>query len=326
MSCITLSRSRAHGARLLALLLGMLLWFGALTPAVAQQKPNADLNQELQRQFELLQETSAQNKRRLKSAERAAKRSNASETVSPNLVASGQAQAAPAATNDASGAGAQSANGRDPHELNPTLKVGLLLLLLGLLPAILVSVTSFMRIVIVLGFVRQALGTQSLPPNQVIIGLSLFLCLFTMGPTMQKIDQVAVQPYLAGQLNDFETVKAAEQPIRDFMARHTRAEDLKLFVGLSQNTKPKTLADVSTWVLIPSFMLSELRTAFLMGALVYLPFVLVDLIVSTVLMSMGMMMVPPAMIAMPIKLLLFVLVDGWTLVVGSLARSIMAGG
>lgn len=275
---------------------------------------------EAERQLRLIQEPSASTKRARASRKSREATSGAATTSAqdqPVTLSAAGAAAGPATSQDPLG-------GRDPQSLNPTLKVGLLLLLLGLLPAILVSVTSFMRIVVVLGFVRQALGTQSLPPNQVLIGLSLFLCLFTMGPTIQKIEAAAVTPYMAGELNDFEAIKAAEAPLRDFMVKHTRAQDLKLFVGLSQQTKPKSLAEISTFVLIPSFMLSELRTAFLMGALIYLPFVLVDLVVSTVLMSMGMMMVPPAMIAMPIKLLLFVLVDGWTLVVGSLARSIMA--
>lgn len=276
-------------------------------------------NAELERQLRLIQEPSTSTKRA-----RASRKTREATAAA----ATAQAQDQPVTLSAVGAAGAATSQdplgGRDPQSLNPTLKIGFLLLLLGLLPAILVSVTSFMRIVVVLGFVRQALGTQSLPPNQVLIGLSLFLCLFTMGPTIQKIEAAAVTPYMAGELNDFEAIKAAEAPLRDFMVKHTRAQDLKLFVGLSQQTKPKSLAEISTFVLIPSFMLSELRTAFLMGALIYLPFVLVDLVVSTVLMSMGMMMVPPAMIAMPIKLLLFVLVDGWTLVVGSLARSIMA--
>ena len=210
--------------------------------------------------------------------------------------------------------------------LVPALKLTLILLALGLLPAAIISVTSFTRIVIVLGFVRQALGTQSLPPNQVILGLSLFLCLFTMAPTLGEVREVAVEPYMAGQMTDMEALEAGVQPMRKFMARHTRPEELRLFVGMTQNTKPKNFDEISTLVLIPSFMLSELRTAFIMGALIYLPFIIIDLVTASVLMAMGMMMVPPAMISLPIKLLLFVLVDGWNLVVGSLARSIMGGG
>ena len=209
--------------------------------------------------------------------------------------------------------------------LVPALKLTLLMLALGLLPAAIMSVTSFTRIVIVMGFVRQALGTQSLPPNQVVIGLSLFLCLFTMAPTMEEMRVEAVEPYMAGQLTDMQALEAGVQPLRRFMAKHTRPEELKLFVGMTQDAKPRNFEEISTLVLIPSFMLSELRTAFIMGALIYLPFIIIDIVTASVLMSMGMMMVPPAMISLPIKLLLFVLVDGWNLVVGSLARSIMGG-
>lgn len=208
-------------------------------------------------------------------------------------------------------------------ELVPTLKVAFLLLGLSLLPALLVSVTSFTRIVIVLGFVRQALGTQSSPPNQVIIGLSLFLCLFTMGPVFTQIDEIAVQPYQAGELNDKEALEAAIEPMRAFMARHTRPDDLALFVSLVQDEKPERFEDVGTTVLIPAFMLSELRTAFIMGAMILIPFLIIDMVVASVLMAMGMMMVPPVMVALPIKLLLFVLADGWNLVVASLATSVM---
>lgn len=210
--------------------------------------------------------------------------------------------------------------------LVPALKLGLMLMLLTLLPAMLVSVTSFTRIVIVLGFTRQALGTQSLPPNQVLLGLSLFLCLFTMAPTFGKIHEQAVTPYMEGKMTDLEMVEAGIQPMRTFMARHTRPEELRLFVSMTQDNKPQNLEEVSTLVLIPSFMLSELRTAFIMGSLIYIPFIIIDIVVASVLMAMGMMMVPPAMISLPLKLLLFVLVDGWNLVVRSLARSIMMGG
>jgi len=215
--------------------------------------------------------------------------------------------------------------GEDAGNLVPGLKLALLMMVLSLLPAALVSVTSFTRIVIVLGFVRQALGTQSLPPNQVLIGLSLFLCLFTMGPTMSQVYDQAVQPYMNEELNDLQAVEAAVVPMRQFMAKHTRPEELKLFVSMTQQSKPQSFDDVGTLVLVPAFMLSELRTAFIMGALIYIPFIIIDIVVASILMSMGMMMVPPAMISLPVKLLLFVLADGWNLVVASLARSIMAG-
>jgi flagellar biosynthetic protein FliP len=210
-------------------------------------------------------------------------------------------------------------------ELVPALKVAFLLMGLSLLPAMLVSVTSFTRIVIVLGFIRQALGTQSSPPNQVIVGLSLFLCLFTMGPVFADIHEQAIEPYQAGQLNDSEALEAAIVPLRSFMARHTRPEDLALFVSMVQDEKPTRFEDVGTTVLVPAFMLSELRTAFLMGALILIPFLIIDMVVASVLMAMGMMMVPPIMVSLPIKLLLFVLADGWNLVVSSVARSVMGG-
>ncbi len=210
-------------------------------------------------------------------------------------------------------------------ELVPALKVAFLLMGLSLLPALLVSVTSFTRIVIVLGFVRQALGTQSAPPSQVIVGLSLFLCLFTMGPVFAEIHSTAVEPYQQGLLSDEEALQEGLQPLRSFMARHTRPEDLALFVSMIQEDKPERFEDVGTTVLVPAFMLSELRTAFLMGALILIPFLIIDMVVASVLMAMGMMMVPPIMVSLPIKLLLFVLADGWNLVVASVARSVMGG-
>lgn len=210
-------------------------------------------------------------------------------------------------------------------ELVPALKVAFLLMGLSLLPALLVSVTSFTRIVIVLGFVRQALGTHSAPPNQVIVGLSLFLCLFTMGPVFAEIHTNAIEPYQSGLLTDEQALEEALGPMRSFMARHTRPEDLALFVSMIQEDKPERFEDVGTTVLVPAFMLSELRTAFLMGALILIPFLIIDMVVASVLMAMGMMMVPPVMVSLPIKLLLFVLADGWNLVVASVARSVMGG-
>lgn len=207
--------------------------------------------------------------------------------------------------------------------LAPVLKLALMLMVLTLLPAILISVTSFTRILVVLGFLKQALGTQTLPPSQVIIGLSLFLCLFTMNPVLTEIYEVAWIPYAAGELTDLQALQLGIEPLRHFMAGHTRPEELRLFLSLTDDTRPESFADVSTFTLIPSFMLSELRAAFIMGALIYLPFIIIDMVVASVLMAMGMMMVPPVMVSLPIKLILFVLADGWNLVVGSLIRSIM---
>lgn len=211
--------------------------------------------------------------------------------------------------------------GGEDGNLAGVLKITFLLLALSLLPAMLVSVTSFTRIVIVLGFLKQALGTQNLPPSQVIIGLSLFLCLFTMSPVISDVHQEVYEPYSRGEMTDMQALESAVVPMRRFMAQHTRPEDLRLFLSMTQDERPSSFEDVSTLTLIPAFMLSELRTAFLMGALLYLPFVIIDLVVSAVLMSMGMMMVPPLMVSLPIKLLLFVLADGWNLVIGSIARS-----
>lgn len=217
--------------------------------------------------------------------------------------------------------------GSKPGEGNlvPAVRLALMLMALTLLPALVLSMTSFTRIVIVMGFVKQALGAQSLPPSQVLMGLSLFLCMFTMAPVMQEVHEQAVTPYMAGQMSDMEAFDAGMKPMRAFMARHTRPEELELFVGMTQSERPQSFDEVSTVVLMPAFMLSELRTAFIMGALIYIPFIVIDLVVASVLMAMGMMMVPPAMISLPVKLLLFVMVDGWALIVGSLARSIMLG-
>lgn len=213
--------------------------------------------------------------------------------------------------------------GQGDGNLVPVLKVAVFLLLLSLLPAILVSMTSFLRILIVLAFLKQALGTQTLPPSQVIVGLSLFLCLFTMSPVLGAIYEDAYVPHQAEELSDAEAVEEVNQIMRDFMAIHTRPQDLELFVSLVSDERPETFADVGTLTLIPAFMLSELRTAFIMGALIFLPFVVIDIVVASVLMAMGMMMVPPVMVSLPIKLLLFVLADGWNLVVTSLVRSLM---
>ncbi len=215
--------------------------------------------------------------------------------------------------------------GGDGGSFAPALRITLLLLALSMLPAMLVSVTSFTRIVVVLGFVKQALGTQSLPPSQVLIGLSLFLTLFTMSPVLQKIQVQAYEPYQAGQLSDEQALQAAIGPLRDFMARHTRPDELRLMLSMTQDDKPKNFKDVSTFALVPAFMLSELRAAFIMGAMIFIPFIVIDLVVASVLMALGMMMVPPAVVSLPIKLILFVLADGWSLVVGSLVRSIMGG-
>jgi flagellar biosynthetic protein FliP len=201
------------------------------------------------------------------------------------------------------------------------LKFFLLLTILSLAPAILMMVTSFVRISIVLSFVRTAMGTQQMPPNQVIVGLALFLSLFVMAPTWQRINTDALQPYLNNQLPADQAFDRGTQPLRDFMFKQVREGDLGLFIHVGGLPRPNTQADVPTYALVPAFMISELKTAFQMGFLVMVPFLVIDIVVSSVLMSMGMMMLPPASISLPFKLLLFVMADGWHLIVHSLITS-----
>jgi flagellar biosynthetic protein FliP len=199
-----------------------------------------------------------------------------------------------------------------------------LLLLVGgitLIPALLFTVTGFTRILIVLGFIRSGLGTPTSPPNQVLVGIALFLTLFVMAPTFNTIKHDAIEPLQAKKISQKEAMKRGEAPLREFMFRQTRTKDLALFVGLAKMKRPKTRADIPTHVLIPSFIISELKTAFQIGFLIFLPFLVIDLVVSSTLMSMGMMMLPPVFISLPFKILLFVLVDGWDLVTRSLVQS-----
>jgi flagellar biosynthesis protein FliP len=200
-----------------------------------------------------------------------------------------------------------------------------ILLLVGgltLIPALIFTVTGFTRILIVLGFIRTAIGTPTAPPNQVLIGIALFLTLFVMKPTLGAIKQDAWDPLQAKKISQTVALKRAEEPLREFMFKQTRQNDIALFVGLAQmRQQPKTRADVPTYVLIPAFIISELKTAFQIGFLIFLPFLVIDLIVASTLMSMGMIMLPPVFISLPFKILLFVLVDGWGLVTESLVRS-----
>ena len=201
------------------------------------------------------------------------------------------------------------------------LEVIVLLTLLTFLPAILVTMTSFTRILIVFHFMRQALGTQEVPSNQILIGLGLFLTMFIMAPVGNAINTAAVQPVMAGKMSATDAVGHAMPPLRDFMLKQTRESDLSLFVELSKAPRPKNPSDLPMKVVIPAFITSEVKTGFQMGFFVFIPFLLIDLVVSTTLLAMGMMQLPPAMISLPFKLLLFVSVDGWSLVVGSLVRS-----
>jgi flagellar biosynthetic protein FliP len=209
----------------------------------------------------------------------------------------------------------------DAPGLAPQLKILALFTILSLLPAIVLTMTSFTRIVIVLGFVRQGVGMQQTPPTQVLVGLSLFLTVFTMSPVLTSIVRDAYAPYAAGTITDAQAFERASAPLKSFMLHQTREADLGLFYDAAHEPAPHTEEEVPLRIAAPAFMVSELTTAFQMGVLVLLPFLVIDLAVSAVLMSMGMMMVPPTTISLPVKLLLFVVVDGWHLLMGSLLRS-----
>nr|WP_320050094.1 flagellar type III secretion system pore protein FliP [uncultured Desulfuromonas sp.] len=212
-------------------------------------------------------------------------------------------------------------NAATPNEVSMAVQILLVLTILSVAPAILLMTTAFVRVVIVLSFIRQAMGTQQMPPNQVIVGLSLFLTFFIMAPVYSVVNEKAVQPYLAGKIDQAQALTEAVTPVRAFMYSQTREKDLALLVDIAGNDQPDTIEDVPTTTLIPAFMLSELNRAFQIGFMVYVPFLVIDMVVASVLMSMGMMMLPPPIISLPFKLLLFVLVDGWGLVVGSLVKS-----
>jgi len=205
--------------------------------------------------------------------------------------------------------------------LNQPISLVLLLGSLSILPGLLIMVTAFTRIVIVLGFTRSALGTQQIPPNQVLIGLALFLTFFVMGPVFSKANHDAVQPLLKGSITQQQAFDRGMEPFREFMLKQVREKDLQLFVDLSGKKAPKTPKDVPTTTLVPAFVISELRAAFLIGFVVFIPFIVIDLVVSAALSAMGMAMLPPSLVSLPFKLLLFVAVDGWYLVVSSLVRS-----
>jgi flagellar biosynthetic protein FliP len=208
-----------------------------------------------------------------------------------------------------------------PPGLAPQLKILALLSLLSILPALVLTMTSFTRAVIVLSFVRQGLGTQQTPPNQVLVGIAMFLTIFTMAPIANTIARDAYEPYAAGSISEMDAMSRAYAPLRGFMLRQTREADLALFYEAARQPLPKTEEEVPAQIATPAFIVSELTTAFQMGVYVLLPFLVIDLAVASILMSMGMMMVPPSTIALPVKLLLFVAVDGWHLLVGSLLRS-----
>ncbi|NLN59123.1 MAG: flagellar type III secretion system pore protein FliP [Deltaproteobacteria bacterium] len=206
-------------------------------------------------------------------------------------------------------------------QMSGLLQLMIFLTLLTLAPAILLMVTSFTRIVVVLSLIRNALGTQQMPPNQVVIGLALFLTLFIMSPVWNRINTDALQPYMEEQISGEQAFERGTAPLKDFMLKQTREKELALFVKISGEKRPEKPADVPLSALVPAFVISELKTAFQIGFMVYLPFMIIDMVVSSILLSMGMMMLPPIIMSLPFKLLLFVLVDGWYLIVGSLVQS-----
>jgi len=210
---------------------------------------------------------------------------------------------------------------QEPGKMAVVLQIFLLMTILSLAPAILIMLTSFTRVVIVLSLLRRALGTMQMPPNQVIIGLALFLTFFIMTPVWHQVNNDALQPYLDEKIDQQQALKNAAEPLRKFMFKQTREKDLALFVGIAKVQRPSNVNDVPTSVLIPSFIISEVKTAFQIGLLLYVPFLIIDMVVASVLLSMGMMMLPPIMISLPFKLMLFVLADGWNLIIGSLVRS-----
>jgi flagellar biosynthetic protein FliP len=211
--------------------------------------------------------------------------------------------------------------GQERQQVSSVLQILALLTMLSLAPALLIMLTSFTRIIIVLGFVRRAMATQEVPPTQILIGLALFLTFFVMAPTWNRIHREAIRPYFANEIGMQQALARAEAPLREFLFNNTRKSDLKLFLSMSGIDRPQGKADVPTYVLVPAFMVSELQTAFLIGFIIYVPFLIIDMVVSSILLSMGMMMLPPVIVSLPFKIILFVLVDGWSLVVGSLVRS-----
>lgn len=209
----------------------------------------------------------------------------------------------------------------DPGAVSTSVKMLLLLTVLSLAPAILILMTSFARIIIVLSFVRTALATQQMPPNQVLVGLALFLTFFIMAPVLQQVNEEALTPLFDEEITLDEAYDRASVPFKEFMSKHTRQKDLELFMRYNQMEKPDTIEEIPLTMMVPAFALSEIKTAFQMGFMIFIPFLVIDMIVASVLMSMGMMMLPPVMISLPFKILLFVLVDGWYLIIQSLLQS-----
>lgn len=210
-----------------------------------------------------------------------------------------------------------------PEKVSTLLQVLLLLTVLSLAPAIVVMMTSFTRFAIVLSLVRHALGTQQMPPNQIIVGLALLLTFFLMTPVFNQINDEALQPYLAEEISQQEALHKALKPIRAFMLKQTQKKDLALFIDIAKLDKPKNYDEIPTIVILSAFVISELKTAFTIGFLIYIPFLVIDMVVASVLLSMGMMMLPPFMVSLPFKLMLFVLIDGWNILIGTMIKSFL---
>ncbi|MBP0726227.1 flagellar type III secretion system pore protein FliP [Bacillus sp. RG28] len=212
-------------------------------------------------------------------------------------------------------------NSSNPETVTTSVKLLLLLTVLSIAPGILILTTCFTRIVIVLSFVRTSIGTQQVPPNQVLLGLAMFLTFFVMAPTFQQVNKQALTPLFNDKITLNQAYDRASEPIKEYMSKHTRQKDLELFMSYSNVKKPKTIKDIPLTTLVPAYAISELKTAFQMGFMIFIPFLVIDMVVASVLMSMGMMMLPPVMISLPFKILLFIMVDGWYLVVKSLLES-----
>ena len=243
-------------------------------------------------------------------------------TVTPDTGAEeGQVDSVTSDNNDATTLGLSLSTNSDETSLSGTLQILLIITVISLAPSILVMVTSFTRIIIVLHFVRTAIGTQSSPPNNVLIGLSLFLTLFIMSPVIAQIKTEAYDPLVAEEITQQEALERGIQPLREFMLKQTRQDDLRLCMDIAKIEPVESVDELSITIIIPAFIISELRAAFIIGFLIYVPFIVIDMVVSSVLMSMGMMMLPPTTISMPFKILLFILADGWNLVIGQLVNS-----
>ena len=243
-------------------------------------------------------------------------------TVTPDTGAEeGQVDSVTSDNNDATTLGLSLSTNSDETSLSGTLQILLIITVISLAPSILVMVTSFTRIIIVLHFVRTAIGTQSSPPNNVLIGLSLFLTLFIMSPVIAQIKTEAYDPLVAEEITQQEALERGIQPLREFMLKQTRQDDLRLFMDIAKIEPVESVDELSITIIIPAFIISELRAAFIIGFLIYVPFIVIDMVVSSVLMSMGMMMLPPTTISLPFKVVLFILADGWNLVIGQLVNS-----